>query len=184
LIYFTSDFHFNHNKSFIYEPRGFKTIEEMNEAILSNMLNAGIQPDDTVFLLGDLMLNDNTKGMEYLRQLPSAHYCIVLGNHDTSTREMLYRSLPFVDFIGFATNLNYKGYHFYCSHYPAITLNHDYDKPLKARTINLCGHNHTTDKWIDWDKGYIYHVELDAHDNKPITIDQIIEDLKQKVSIS
>ena len=36
MIYFTSDWHFCHNKPFIYESRGFKSIEEMNEIIIEN----------------------------------------------------------------------------------------------------------------------------------------------------
>ena len=36
MIYFSSDLHLNHNKDFIYLPRGFSSIEEMNDAILNN----------------------------------------------------------------------------------------------------------------------------------------------------
>ena len=32
-IYLTSDWHFCHNQPFLYEPRGFKNIEEMNDII-------------------------------------------------------------------------------------------------------------------------------------------------------
>ena len=32
-VFFTSDTHFCHDRGFVYEPRGFKNIEEMNEAI-------------------------------------------------------------------------------------------------------------------------------------------------------
>ena len=28
------------------------------------------------------------------------------------------------------------------------------------------------------DKGIIYHVELDAHDNKPVLLDDALEDIK------
>ena len=34
MIYLTSDLHLNHNRGFIYEPRGFHSVEEMNEAII------------------------------------------------------------------------------------------------------------------------------------------------------
>lgn len=45
--------------------------------------------------------------------------------------------------------------------------------------INLCGHAHTTNPFADMDKGLIYHVELDAHGCYPISIDDIIEDIKE-----
>lgn len=58
MIYVTSDTHFCHNKPFIYEDRGFKNIEEMNDTIIENW-NKLVKPDDTVIHLGDVMLNDN-----------------------------------------------------------------------------------------------------------------------------
>ena len=33
-IWLTSDLHFCHNRDFIYEPRGFASVHEMNEAII------------------------------------------------------------------------------------------------------------------------------------------------------
>ena len=33
-IWFTSDLHFNHDKEFVVQARGFETVEEMNKAIL------------------------------------------------------------------------------------------------------------------------------------------------------
>ena len=36
-IFLTSDSHFNHNKDFIYERRGFNSIEEMNEKIIEKI---------------------------------------------------------------------------------------------------------------------------------------------------
>ena len=49
--------------------------------------------------------------------------------------------------------------------------------------IDLCGHTHTDDRFADFDNGLIYHVELDAHDNRPVRIDQIIEDIKDKCGV-
>ena len=70
---------------------------------------------------------------------------------------------------------------FYLSHYPTLTSNLDSNEPLKARVINLCGHSHTQDRWADWDKGLIYHVEMDAHNCYPVLLDDIIEEIKNKV---
>lgn len=80
--------------------------------------------------------------------------------------------------MGLAYILKYQGYNFYLSHYPTICTNGDSNKPLKRQVIGICGHSHTKNKFQDMDKGLIYHVELDAHDNKPILLDDIIEDIK------
>ena len=36
MIYLASDLHFNHDKPFIYEPRGFTNVYDMNRAIIKN----------------------------------------------------------------------------------------------------------------------------------------------------
>lgn len=176
-IYVTSDFHFCHDKDFIYAPRGFNSVTEMNETIIKNFNNI-MDWSDTLYILGDCFLNDNEEGMKLMRRIPGEKH-IIWGNHDTDTRKFLIGS-EFL-FHGYAYLLKYKGYHFYLSHYPTITSNKDEDKPLKRRVINLCGHTHTQDKFKDMDKGLIYHCELDTHDNKPVLLDDIIEDIKEYI---
>ena len=178
-IFLTSDWHFNHNKPFLYEPRGFSSIYEMNNAIITNH-NALVAPDDDVYCLGDCMLGDNELGLRCIKEL-KGNIHIILGNHDTNTRIELYNNCYNIVEITYATVLKYNGYRFYLSHYPALTANADDDgKPLNKKTISLCGHTHTQDKWCDWDKGLIYHVELDAHECKPVLLDNIITDLNEK----
>lgn len=151
----------------------------MNNIIVKNWNNI-ITPEDDVYILGDLMLggaNKITDGMSYILSLQGKLH-IVRGNHDTDKRWELYKTLPNVVELENSIYLKYDKYHFYLSHYPSITSNNDYDKPLRARLLNLCGHIHTQDKWCDFDKGYIYHCELDAHGCKPVSIDTIIKDFK------
>ena len=178
MIYFTSDLHFGHQKEFLYEPRGFNNVQTHNETIISNW-NTLIKPTDTVYILGDLMLGNTEKGLENVRQLQGEIF-IILGNHDTSNRIEEYNKLPNVKDICYATAIKYNNYHFYLSHYPTITSNFDLDKPLKARLINLCGHSHIKNPFEDWDRynSPIYHVELDAHNNIPVSIDCIIQEIE------
>ena len=67
-FWFTSDLHFGHNKEFLYKPRGFENIVDHDETIIKNW-NELVAPNDTIFILGDLMLNDNNYGMNCLKQL-------------------------------------------------------------------------------------------------------------------
>jgi calcineurin-like phosphoesterase family protein len=179
-IYFTSDLHFCHNQPFLYEPRGFKSIEEMNEAIVAKW-NEVVDYEDDVYILGDLMLNDNAVALKYFRRL-AGHLHIILGNHDTDARIDEYVKLNNVEEITMAARIKYKGYNFYLSHYPTLCGNYDDDKSLKAKVINLCGHRHTKNKFEDMGKGLIYHVELDAHDCYPVNIDKILMDVFCKVN--
>ena len=177
MIYFTSDWHFCHNKPFIYESRGFKSIEEMNEIIIENH-NRVVKEEDIIYCLGDCMLNDNQKGMECINRL-NGHKVIIRGNHCTNTRIELYKNLPNTEVKGWVDMLKYGNYHFYLSHYPTITSNHDEDRPLKQIILNLHGHTHDRRKFYQ-DNPTMYNVALDAHNNTPVSIDQIIEDIKAK----
>lgn len=177
MIYFTSDWHFCHNRAFIYEPRGFSSVEEMNETIIQNH-NKIVKENDIIYCLGDCMLNDNQKGMECINRL-NGHKVIIRGNHCTNTRIELYKNLPNTEVKGWVDMLKYNGYHFYLSHYPTITSNYDEDRPLKQTILNLHGHTHDRRKFYQ-DNPTMYNVALDAHNNTPVSIDQIIEDIKAK----
>ena len=179
-IFLCSDFHFGHNKHFLYKPRGFSSIQTHDEALMENF-NSVVTHDDEVYILGDLMLNDNKHGIECLQRL-HGNLHIMLGNHDTASRIALYTSLPAVREVEYATFLKACGYHFYLSHYPSLVANHDDDKPLKAKMISLCGHAHTDDPFLDWDKGIIFHCEVDAHSNFPIALDDIVEQIRNRIN--
>ena len=47
-------------------------------------------------------------------------------------------------------------------------------------TLNLFGHTHQRDKFFE-DRPYMYCVGLDANDNTPVLLDDIIERMKNKV---
>jgi calcineurin-like phosphoesterase family protein len=84
---------------------------------------------------------------------------------------------------GYAMPLRYKHYEFFLSHYPTVTDHYKEGESLHNHVIDLCGHTHTDDRFADFDNGLIYHVELYAHDNRPVRIDQIIEDIKDKCGV-
>ena len=179
-IWITSDLHFGHQKDFLWRPRGFNSIEEHDEEIIKRW-NELIDSNDTVYILGDLMLNDNSSGIAKIRKLNGEKH-IIIGNHDTETRITLYNSIWDIYSVEYGKRIRYRGITFYMSHYPTLTENHDSDKRLKGRVINLCGHSHTTDPFADWDKGLIFHTELDTNDCKPWLLDDIIIKIKEKIN--
>ena len=176
-IFMVSDTHFGHNKNFIFEPRGFTTVKEHDETIIQNW-NSVVKPEDEVFHLGDVFLVDNEHGMECLNRL-NGHIHIIRGNHDSETRLELFKTSPNVVEVCDGKFFHFKKFHFFLSHFPCLTSNLDIDKPLFARTLNLCGHSHTQDSFADWDKGTIFHVELDTNNCFPWNIEEIIELMKE-----
>lgn len=182
-IFVTSDLHFCHNQPFLYEKRGYKSIEEMNKDLIAKF-NSRVSAEDKVYILGDIMLNDNTEGIKCLRQL-NGNIEIIIGNHDTDNRLLEYTNDGYYDNEGFscvfAKRFNYNKYHFFLSHYPTITGNFDENESLHKQTINLCGHLHIDNAFVDWKKynAPIYHCEVDAHNGYPISLDEIIAAIKE-----
>lgn len=176
-VFLTSDLHFGHDRRFLYEPRGFSSIEEHDATVLKNIQEL-VDPDDDLWVLGDLMLGNNEHGMELLRQLPG-HLHIIRGNHDTDARWALYATLPNVTLHGWADTLRYKKYNFYLSHYHTDVSNLDDQPQLRAHVLNLFGHTHQKNSF--WhDIPYYFHVGLDSNDNKPVLLDDIIERMKKE----
>ena len=64
-IWITSDLHLCHDREFLYEPRGFSSIDEMNAAVVTNWNNS-VAVEDDVYVLGDLMLNDDAAAAKIL----------------------------------------------------------------------------------------------------------------------
>ena len=93
-IYLTSDLHFCHKKDFLYKPRGFSSIGEMNYAIVS-IWNNTVQDDDDIYILGDIMLNDDEEGIFLLKNLRGRIH-IIRGNHDSDRRIELYKQCPHI----------------------------------------------------------------------------------------
>ena len=177
MIYFTSDLHLLHSQPFIYKARGFSSVEAMNEGLIERF-NIMVDKDDEVYILGDLIVGgDLNEGVKLLNRLNGYKY-VIAGNHDTQNRIEAYMTrVNNMEFVGWGMPLRYKKYNFFLSHYPTITENFDKDKPLKQQVINLCGHSHIPNKFYDMGKGLIYHVEPDAHENFPISIEGIVTDL-------
>ena len=179
MIYFSSDLHLNHDKSFIYQPRNFKNIYEMNNTIIKNF-NKTITYNDDLYLLGDHFLGDIESGLKLFKQLPGKIH-LIWGNHDTDAKKEKLKPIicwNVVEILGYASMLKYNNYRFYLSHYPSFTTNfNEYQKPLKKRTLCLAGHTHSKEKFESCNS---YNVAVDAHNFFPVSIEQIIEDFKDK----
>ena len=180
-VFFSSDTHFCHNQPFLYEPRDFQSVEEMNEAIIERW-NKVVKPDDVVYHLGDIMLNDDIKGIECLRRL-NGQIFLIYGNHDTDRRKnFIAEECPYKMIGGwYAIPIKYGKFSFFLSHYPTITSNFD-DKYFSQHVINLHGHTHQKTNFLNPANPFMYHVGLDSHNCTPIHIDDIIKDIRQEWS--
>lgn len=181
-IWVTSDLHFNHSRAFIYEPRGFQCVEDMNEAIIKRH-NSQVSNEDEVYILGDLCLGGGGAEMlaknQALIERLNGRLHIVLGNHDSPARIAMYETCKNVIEVVYATMIHYCGYHFFLSHYPCLTGNLE-KEALKQCTCNFFGHTHSKDPFYN-DMPFMYNVALDAHNCYPVLLDDAIEHMKAKV---
>lgn len=180
MIYFTSDLHLGHDQEFIWGARGFNSVAEMNEKIITRW-NSRITKDDDVYVLGDLVMG-GVENVELLKQLNGKIH-IIYGNHDGPKKREAYAELENVIECGWANMIKYKKYNFYLSHYPTITDNEDIGEIVSPKecVINLFGHTHQFDDFYDTNDGYnfrMYHVGVDSHDCFPVPIDEVIEEIK------
>ena len=178
-IFFTSDTHFCHQPNFLWEPRGFTSVDEMNEAIVERWNNV-VKPDDIVYHLGDTMLNDNEKGIEYIKRLNGKIF-LIFGNHETDNRLNLIFTgcMHKVDGGWYAYVIKYGKLRFYLSHYPTLTANYD-EKHFNQHTINLHGHTHQQANFLYPNNPFMYHVGVDSHNCTPVHIDEVVSEIKQR----
>ena len=169
-IFLTSDTHFGHDREFLWGPRGFTSSQEHDEAIIQNW-NEVVSPDDIVYHCGDLMLGDNTYGIECVKRL-NGHIKLIRGNHDTDAKIKMYKEAELFEAIQFAYRIRFKKYEYLMTHYPTLVWNGEDPKPV----WNIHGHDH--DKSIFHETGHNYDVCMEAHNCYPVSLEQIHADIK------
>ena len=174
-IFLTSDTHFGHDREFLWGPRGFTNYAEHDTAVIENWNNT-VTDDDIVYHLGDVMLGDNSYGINCLARL-NGQIKIIPGNHDTPSRLELYKKLPNVEVLGLAEMIKYKKYNFYLSHHPTLTSNLEKAPYLRMHLINLYGHTHQQAHFFQ-DMPYMFHVGMDSNGCAPVLLDDAIEMMK------
>lgn len=176
-IYITSDLHFCHDREFIYADRGFDSIQEHDETAVK-IWNGIIGDDDEVYLLGDVMLMDTEKGMEYLKQLNGKIH-VIIGNHDSGDKIKRYLEMDNIVEVVAAAYLKVGKVKFLLSHYPTIIAQDKFES-VRPAVINLFGHTHQKENYFITNgkiNPFMYHVGMDSHNMKPMLIEDIIEDI-------
>lgn len=189
-IWFVSDLHFGHKNVISYCNRPFKTVEEMNDFIVSYW-NKTIKKQDTIFVLGDFSLNK--KWSKLLIPKLNGKKILVAGNHDACfvghkkhlTRVQNYLEhgweavYPYNVFIKLKNGLDVQ-----LCHLPYVPSNPDYDvrylnlRPKRETEILLHGHMHGMFKKAE---GQI-DVGWDAHESHILSEDDIIKLIEDKRS--
>lgn len=154
-VFFTSDLHFGH-KNLVESLRGM-SVEESDTLIIKNW-NKVVNKKDTVYILGDIVMEKPNKALEYLPLL-NGSIRIVGGNHDTRKCCEAYIEMN-IPVMGV---LEYKG--FLCTHIPV------HPTQIENSRGNIHGHLHLSSESI---KGRYYNVNTEFHNYTPVLFDEIV----------
>ena len=80
MIYYTADTHFGHKSIIDMCKRPFKTIHQMDRALIERW-NERVGHEDTVYHLGDVAFGPVSEGRKYFDLLNGKKHLIV-GNHE------------------------------------------------------------------------------------------------------
>lgn len=129
--------HFGHENIIYFCKRPFKSVEEMDEALIKNW-NSVVDPNDYVFHLGDFCFKGSQYWDRILNQL-NGHKFLILGNHDL--KNMKDGTMFKFDWVGMQAYITVGGRSIYLNHFPFLCYGGSYRNPENA-VWQLHGHTH------------------------------------------
>ena len=133
-IFYISDWHYGHANCIHFDNRPFKTVEEMNNALINNWNNV-VSSEDTVYVLGDMFWCNTTKAIEVLDKL-NGQKILIKGNHDNCRDDNFKKRFTKIDDY---MEIKDNGRDVVLCHYPIPCFkNHFYG------WYHLYGHVHTS----------------------------------------
>lgn len=186
-VFFTSDLHFRHGNIIKYCKRPFETVQEQTEKLIENW-NKTVPDTATVFILGDFAFASKNQWRGILNQLTGKKY-LILGNHDRHDEipyEMFEDVVDLAEVTIKISNGNWET--FILSHRPLLCWEGS-EKGYK----HLFGHVHSCDareetcengdaelvKLLSYRP--MYDVGVDNNDYKPISVEEVLEKIKNKI---
>lgn len=164
--WFSADYHLGHGNIIKHCKRPFKSVDEMNKAIIARH-NERVKPEDTVFFIGDFMFRNSAGGKKgeglihksdyYLNKL-NGKFVFVKGNHDrnNSLKTIIENVVIRID--------NKR-----------INLVHDPKHFNKDCKVNFVGHIHNEWEVKEINGIYCINVGVDVWDFYPRTYDELMK---------
>lgn len=197
-VWFISDTHILHENIVhnLGEGRPFTDMEHMVSTIRKNWWEK-VQPDDTIFCVGDMAMGDIQESLKFFASLPGDKF-LIPGNHDKlfSKKTVNYRARfqPLYEEVGFTVldeivklvvpkpaGEGFEPVEVLLSHYPYSEPRMEGDRPDKYASIRpkdegmplIHGHTHSRERFSD--NRLQFHIGVDANGFAPVGLPEIID---------
>lgn len=190
--FFTSDFHLGHARILeLGSGRPFATLEEMHSAILTSWRET-VKPEDTVFLLGDIIMGNFEETIKLFEGL-NGNKMFVAGNHDrifsgANSKSRIERHMPFFIEAGFTVlpentstfiNTRWGKQEVLLSHFPFSGDSHSEEDRFANHRFTDNGlpliHGHTHGNGTQNPSPREFHVGVDSHNFELVPESKIVE---------
>lgn len=165
MIYFTSDLHLGHRAAINMCERPFESVEEMNQVLINN-INARVNKNDTLYILGDLAHRTPVEQVnEWIAKI-NGKKILIKGNHDKNYEPSLFEGI--YDFL----EVHYNGHSISLMHYPMMSWPKSHHG-----SIHLHGHMHNKPEYNleQRENGvFKYDVGVDANYYCPVSLQEIL----------
>lgn len=168
--WFTSDHHFGHVNIIDFVPRPFRSVNHMNEMLVTGW-NGHVLPDDDVYVVGDFAMGQIDHTIHYAERLNGNKY-LIPGNHDRcwKGRADSARWLPVYEQVGFTVLdsshvIEIGGTPVLLCHFPYHGDNpgkpdrYTGNRPTDEGLWLIHGHTHSREAWTG---DRMIHVGVDA----------------------
>lgn len=174
--FFTSDLHLGHSNIIRFCNRPYASIDEMDEALVSNW-NERVKAHDVVWVLGDVSFSHPQRTFELLNRL-NGFKKLVLGNHDKSIRTQQHLRSCFNEVTDGFKELYlqdedvHQAHFAVLCHYPMLTWNRSF-----YGALHLHGHHHNPTPIRPDETLKRYDVGVDANNYAPVSLREVIDAL-------
>lgn len=166
-IWLTSDTHFGHENILRYCDRPFGSIEEHDDALISNW-NQVVQSGDVVIHLGDFMYRSDRTWGYFLSKLHGDIY-LIQGNHDYGLDEAVSAGIKGV-YQWWAYPLDKRPKGIFLCHYPMRTWS-----GLRRGVPHFYGHLHTRPARPFKRHPFTCDVGVDNHAYFPVNLEKLLD---------
>lgn len=162
----SADLHLGHERIIEFCNRPFKTIEKMDNTIITNY-NKKIKEKDTCFIIGDFALANIDKVNYYMNAL-NGKKILIMGNHDHVFLKNKKFINKFEEVHTFGLERKFNNVIITMCHYPMMRWNKSH-----YGAIHLYGHVHNSNSIVNLSG--MMNVGQDVNNFFPFSFKEIIE---------